>query len=282
MNVTNHNITVGNVEITSLSDGHLNFDPCAFFPSIDAGEWGPYPEALTGEHRVDLNIGSFLVRSDGRTILVDTGMGPKPDRASPHVYGELLDDMRDKAVAPEDVDMVVLTHLHRDHVGWNLRWDGDRCQPTFPRARYWLGEKDWEFFKADDAWQRFPTTPTCVLPLEELGLMELMVDNYSITSEITALLTPGHTPGHMSFLITSKGEKGLILGDAAHIPLQTHEMDWSSMGDEDPELANATRHSLFERLELEGILIAAGHFPAPGFGKLARLEGRRYWQPLQF
>ena len=112
--------------------------------------------------------------------------------------------------------------------------------------------------------------------------MELMVDNYSITSEITALLTPGHTPGHMSFLITSKGEKGLILGDAAHIPLQTHEMDWSSMGDENPELANATRHSLFERLEREGILIAAGHFPAPGFGKLARLEGRRYWQPLKF
>src|SRR3989442_6107475 len=120
----------------------------------------------------------------------------------------------------------------------------------------------------------------CVWPLAELGLVELMAGEHSITRELTALPTPGHTPGHVSLLITSRGERALVLGDAAHNPVQVHETDWVSRADMDPELTRQTRRALMERLEREAIIVAAGHFQAPGFGRIVRLEGRRYWHRL--
>jgi glyoxylase-like metal-dependent hydrolase (beta-lactamase superfamily II) len=110
--------------------------------------------------------------------------------------------------------------------------------------------------------------------------MELMAGEHPLTRELTALPTPGHTPGHMSILIASQGERALILGDVAHNPAQVHETDWVSRADMDPEQTKTTRRALMERLEREGMVVAAGHFPAPGFGKIVRLEGRRYWQVL--
>ena len=278
--MANNRVTIGNVEITALSDGALEFDLCDFYPSIPAGHWDPYEDDLTAEHRVQFNLGSFLVRSDGRTILVDTGLGPKPADAPDSGWGELLDDFSNRGIRPDEVDMVVMTHLHRDHVGWNLRSQGTRYEPTFPKARYWMGVKDWECCRSPEFRDRFPNAPSCVWPLEELGLMEFIDGEYALTSELTTLPTPGHTPGHMSIVVSSQGERGLILGDAAHSPVQVHETNWCSRADIDPEQTRATRRSLMERLEREGILIAAGHFPAPGFGKVVRLQGRRYWQAL--
>ena len=107
-----------------------------------------------------------------------------------------------------------------------------------------------------------------------------MHGEHRLTRDLTAMPTPGHTPGHMSILITSQGERGLILGDAAHNPAQLQETDWVSRADMDPEVTRQTRRALVERLEREQIVVAAGHFPAPGFGKVLRLQGRRYWQVL--
>ena len=128
--------------------------------------------------------------------------------------------------------------------------------------------------------ERFPNAPTCVWPLAELGLVELMHGEHHITRELTALPTPGHTPGHVSILITSQGERALVLGDVAHSPVQVREPDWVSRADMDPELTRQTRRALVERLEREAILVAAGHFQAPGFGRVVRLDGRRYWRGL--
>lgn len=268
-------IRVGNVEIMALSDGMLEFDLCNFFPTIPSDNWRPYESHLTEEHKVRFNLGSYLIRSSGRTILVDTGLGPKPAAAPDVPWGQLMRDFQAKGVRPEEVDMVVLTHLHRDHVGWNLLVQADKYVPTFPNARYWMSAKDWEVCHQPGVQaERFPNAPTCVWPLE------LVRGEHSITRELTALPTPGHTPGHMSILITSQGERALVLGDAAHSPAQVHETDWVSRADMDPELTRQTRRSLMERLEREEIVVAAGHFQAPGFGKIVRLEGRRYWQGL--
>ena len=111
-------------------------------------------------------------------------------------------------------------------------------------------------------------------------LIEFMEGEHSLTRELTTLPTPGHTPGHMSILITSQGERALILGDVAHNPAQVEETDWVSRADMDPELTRQTRRALMERLEREQTVVASGHFPAPGFGRIVRLEGRRYWQGL--
>jgi len=278
--MANNIIRIGNIEVMSLSDGMLEFDLCNFFPTISQEHWDPYTSHLTGEQKVRFNLGSFLVRADGRTILVDTGLGPKPADAPETPWGQLMGEFSTYGVRPADIEMVVMTHAHRDHVGWNLMAQGGRYTPTFPNARYWVSAKDWEACHKPDLKERFPNAPTCVWPLEELGLLQLMDGEYSLTPSLTTLPTPGHTPGHMSLLITSQGERALILGDVAHNPAQVHETDWVSRADMDPEETRRTRRSLMERLEREGLVVAAGHFPAPGFGKVIRLEGRRIWQVL--
>src|SRR5688572_6898005 len=274
-------VRIGNVEIVHLSDGILEFDLCNFFPTIPEAEWQPY-EAHLHVHRVRFNLGSYLIRSDGRTILVDTGLGPKPADTPSAAWGELLHDLAAKGVRPEDVDAVVMTHLHRDHVGWNLSSQNGRYVPTFPRAKYWMSRKDWDT-SHDPEFQpnRYPNAPTCVWPLEQLGLIEFMDGEHTITRELTAVPTPGHTPGHVSILVTSQNERALVLGDAAHSPVQLIDQpDWVSRADMDPDLTRQTRKALRDRLEREKILVAAGHFAAPGFGRVVRLEGKRYWQGL--
>jgi glyoxylase-like metal-dependent hydrolase (beta-lactamase superfamily II) len=279
--MANHIIRVGNVEIMSLSDGLLEFDLCNFFPTIPEERWHPYESHLTPERHVRFNLASYLVRSDGRTILVDTGLGPKPADMPEAAWGTLMHDFAANAVRPEDIDMVVMTHLHRDHVGWNLQSQSGKYVPTFPNARYWMSAKDWEACHQPEVQKdRFPNAPNCVWPLAEMGLMELMQGEHTLSRELTAIPTPGHTPGHMSILITSQGERALILGDVAHNPAQVHETDWVSRADMDVEVTKTTRRTLMERLEHEGMVVAAGHFPAPGFGKIVRLQGRRTWQVL--
>ena len=273
-------VTIGNVRITSLSDGVLDHDLCSFYPSIPAEDWGPYEDFLIAEHKIRFNLGSFFVRSDGINILVDTGLGPDPAFARESARGELLDDLMWKGVGLDEIDIVFMTHLHRDHVGWNLLPEGSGYRPTFPKARYWISAKDWEFFSRPENLEQYPTTKDCVLPLESLGLVELFEGERSVTREVTTWPTPGHTPGHMSILISSQGQRGLILGDVAHSPVQVHETEWCSRVDVDPEQTRVTRRSLMERLEGDGTLVASGHFPAPGFGKVVRAGGRRHWQPL--
>lgn len=278
-------VTVGGVEVIALSDGMLEFDLCNFFPDHKSdAEWQPYAQHLTAEHKVRFNLASYLLRSDGQTILVDTGMGARPVDAPETPWGELLVDFAAHGIRPEEVDRVVMTHLHRDHVGWNLTPDpaaGGRFVPTFPNARYWLSQKDWQASQDPEVMRaRFPNAATTFWPLAELGVAEFMAGETALTSELTAFPTPGHTPGHMSLRIHSQGQQAIILGDAIHSQAQVQETHWVSRADMDPEQTRSTRRALMEQLEQADILGIIGHFPAPGFGKVVRGEGRRYWQAL--
>ncbi|MDA1129531.1 MAG: MBL fold metallo-hydrolase [Chloroflexi bacterium] len=275
----NDKLTIGNVEITSLSDGVLEFDLCNFFPGIPEEDWKGQEDHLSASQGVSFNLACFLIKSDGHTIAVDTGLGPKLTPETP--WGELLDDLKAHGMQPEDVDMVVNTHAHRDHIGWNLISKDGKYTPTFPNAQYYLSATDWEACH-DPALieERFPNAPECVWPLEDLGVLNLMEDGHKITSEITTLATPGHTPGHMSLMISSQGENGLVLGDVLHNTVQIENTDWVSRADIDPEQTRITRRNLMDRLEREGIPVAAVHLARPGFGKIVREQGRRFWQVL--
>jgi glyoxylase-like metal-dependent hydrolase (beta-lactamase superfamily II) len=272
-------VVVGNVEITSLSDGLLTFDSREFYPSVSEEAWEPYRDQMTPEGLLTMNMGSFVLRSEGKTVLVDTGLGKsQPGSAVPG--GLLLEDFAARSIPVEEIDMVVTTHLHGDHVGWNLTREGDTYRPTFPNARYWVPRADWDLFTRRAGMQVFSHILHQVVPLESLGILELMEGEQQLTSEISALPTPGHTPGHTSVLVSSQGESAIIFGDAAHIPAQVQETDWSPRPDTDPELSRVTRRNLMDRIERDGSLIVAGHFPAPGFGRIVRLKERRYWQAL--
>ena len=272
-------LTIGNVEITSLSDGILEFDLCNFFPDIPGDDWKGQESHLSASHGVLFNLACFLIKSDGHIIAVDTGLGPKQTPETP--WGELLDDMKAHNLQPGDIDMVVMTHAHRDHVGWNLISQDGKYTPTFPNAQYYVSATDWAACHDPALIQdRFPNAPECVWPLEDLGILNLMEPDQQLTSEISTLATPGHTPGHMSLMISSQGENGLVLGDVLHNTAQIENTDWVSRADIDPAQTRITRRNLMDRLEREGILVAAVHLARPGFGKIVRENGRRFWQAV--
>ena len=278
--MADYTITIGNVTITAVSDGRMEMPVADFFPSVSSEEWEPYRDQLTPEGNIALNVGSFLLRSEGKTVLIDTGLGGADWGLQGAVFGLLLDDMRGKGVGVEDIDEVVITHLHRDHVGWNLVHDEGDVRPTFPNARYRIPKADWDIFTRRDGMAAFEYIREQVTPLKDLGVLDLMEGEQAVTGELTALPAPGHTPGHTCVRISSRGERGVILGDAAHHQAQAQETDWSPRADTDPDVSRATRRELMDRIERDGAVAASGHFPASGFGRLVRLKGRRYWQAL--
>ena len=262
-----HVTSVGNVELVSLTDGQGGGPPNAVFPESTIEQWrADFPELLDSNGDIHPRYGSVAIRSGGKLIIVDTGL-QAPD-------GTLLDEMRQKGVDRDAVDLVVTTHLHPDHVGWNLT----NGQPTFPKARYLVPRSDWEFWTQPSVLEGAAHISAQVIPLKDLNVMDLMDDEYNITDELTTISTPGHTPGHISIVISSAGERGFILGDVAHSPAQAHYTDWNPGFDMDKPLARQTRHRIIDRLEGDGSLVASGHFPAPGFGRFVRQEGRRIWQ----
>ena len=274
--------TVGNVEIQAFVDfSPPPFEPNHFFPEVPLEAWGPHKEHLNADGRFQTNFCFFLLRSQGQTILADTGLGAGPVADFGGARGSLMDHLQGAGVKPEDVDKVYITHIHPDHVGWNITLDGNSPRPTFPRARYLIPRGDWDFFRQTDMQEQNPCIKTSVLPLLDLGVMDLVDGDHAITSELSILNTPGHTPGHTSLLITSQGRRGMVLGDVAHSPAQVEEVNWNCGFDGQADLARQTRAQIMDRLEKEDITLAAGHFLFPNnIGKVIRGDGRRYWQPL--
>ena len=271
-------ITVGNVEIVQLLDLSLGFPFANVFPDVSAEQWAPYfdqyPDSGESADLWRSNAQCYALRSGGETLLIDTGFGPGPFAFLGGASGNLVPDMRAQGIEPEAVGRVAFTHLHGDHVGWSVSEDG---AATFANARYEVPQADWEAFRGDP---NSPHVAAQIEPLEALGVMDLVSGEYALTDEITAIPTPGHTPGHQSFVIASAGERAVILGDVIHHPAQTEETGWSPSFDTDGMLSAETRSALLERLEADGDLVAACHFPAPGFGHIVRVDGKRTFRAL--
>lgn len=254
--------------------------PDAFFEGVSAADWLPYQDILE-DGQIQLYYGHFFVRSMGKTVMVDTGMGPGPHPDRGNRTGDLLNQLRAQGVAPQDIDIVAHTHLHADHVGWNIDYSGGDPKPYFPNARYLVPRLDWEHFTQPEHLAEAPQVRDSVLPLERLGLMDLVDEGHRITDEITTLDTPGHTPGHQVILISSRGEKAMIVGDAIHSSVQIQEPDWCAGVDTSKPDSRRSRHALLERAESEGYVVAAGHFhPRQHIGRVVRARGRRWWEAV--
>jgi glyoxylase-like metal-dependent hydrolase (beta-lactamase superfamily II) len=274
-------IRVGNVEIVSLTDAdcEMPFPLDTVFPNAPAAAWDEHkqrhPEAFSPLGLWQAHVGSLLLRSGGRTVMVDTGIGPEPVAMLGGAAGTLTDDITAKGINLDEVSTVVLTHLHFDHVGWNML----NGQPLCPRARYVMGEADWEFFSKPEVQANFPPYFDRTLgDLKAMDRVDLVSGETTVTDEITLLPTPGHTPGHLAVLISSNGEKALITGDMIVHPAQVSEPGWIFGFDADADQAVATRRQVLDRLEAEGIKLIGCHFPSPGFGSIVRVEGKRYFQ----
>ena len=275
-----YTVRVGDAEIISVSDGHIHFAPSDFFPSVEYSEWDAYADHLTPDGLIRMNVGSFIIRVGDDVALVDTGLGEGDHPFDNSEWGLLAADLAAKGIAPDEINKVLITHLHRDHVGWNMVEKDGAPAPFFPNAMYYIPQADWDVFTRRAGMRMFAYIAEQVKPLMELDLLEFVEGEKPIGDCLTALPTPGHTPGHTSVLVSSADESAIILGDAAHVPAQAHHTDWSPRADTDPELSRQNRADLFDRMEKDHSLVVSGHFPVPGFGRLVRVEGRRYWQAL--
>jgi glyoxylase-like metal-dependent hydrolase (beta-lactamase superfamily II) len=270
-------ISIGSVEIVSVTDGVMRGPPSFFFSGIPPELYtAALGDDLAEDGMIAVKFGSFLVRSSGKTVLIDTGAGVK----NPVMRGgELLTNLEKLGVKPDDVDVVVNTHLHIDHVGWNCQAGDGGYAPTFPNATYWIARKEWDFWTGPDVDGEEPYMPTDVLPLKDSPQLYLADGEEAITPELSLLPTPGHTPGHTSIAIASGGETAIVLGDVAHHPLNLVRI-WVASVDELPRVSRRTKRALLERLITEHIIVAGGHFSPHSFGRIVQVDGQRAWQPL--
>ena len=281
---------VGSVEITVLHDAEVASPFSQSFPDVPQEAWEPfltrYPDAFIGRDSRRTHFECYLVRSQGRTLLVDTGLGTSKtnpgtvDQMFGGTQGVLLDELKAAGYKPGDIDTVFLTHLHLDHVGWNMTESRGRGVPTFPNARYIGNEADWTAFNTpnDSEIFGFSWWDDTVAPLRKAGVLDLVTGETKINSELTIIPTPGHTPGSMSLVIDSGGDRAYLMGDVFHGPAQVTETDWVFRFDMDSDGAARTRRDILERAERENAAMAICHHS--GFGRVVRENGQRYWRVL--
>jgi len=258
-------VRLGSLDITPISDGFFKLPP-AYFSQED---WGRHADLAAADGTIEIPIGCFLIRTGESTVLVDAGLGPI--KTEQFGGGALLDGLRDAGCAPEDVDLVLLTHLHLDHIGWTVQ----NGTAVFPNATVRFGSQDLGQFVYTD--KPDPFSAPVVEVLEAAGCIEVIDDDGEVAPGISTLHAPGHTLGHRCVVLSSGDERALLLGDTVTCPIQLEETDWGAMSDVDPQLAKRTRQAMFDELEGSGDLAIAAHFPGLEFGRVLRGEGKRYF-----
>ena len=210
---------------------------------------------------------------------MDTCIGNDKQRSIPNwtnLQLPFLADLKEAGYDRHDIDTVLCTHLHFDHVGWNTMLVDGQWVPTFPDARYLIGKTEYEYWNSVDAdSMNEGIMEDSVQPVMDAGLVELVDLHHRICDEVRLEPTPGHTPGHISVHISSCGEEALITGDCIHHPCQIEKVHWSSSADHDPQRSEHTRHQLLEKYGDTGVLVIGTHFATPTAGYL-RKNGDHY------
>ena len=290
---------LSDVEIWRLLESDDALMPLArFFPELTAEALAPHragliphalrPHAETGEDWIRLPVQAFLIRTPRRTILVDACVGD--DKTVPHLpqWHRRKDPRFMAALAaagarPEDVDLVLCTHLHVDHVGWTTRLSNGRWVPTFPNARVLTTAEDLAFAEdralADPEGAAGRVFAETLAPLIEAGVVETVPPDHQPDEAVRLRPTPGHTPGHVSVEILA-GEGALVTGDFIHSPLQCALPDLNPVVDADKARAAATRRAMLEELAETRRLTLATHFPLPSAGRIARDGPAFAWTPI--
>src|SRR5215468_8625452 len=228
------------------------------------------PHFLDERGRLLMSIHSFIVQAPGLTVLVDTCVGNDKPRENPNwnmLRTDFLERLGAAGFPPESIDLVLCTHLHVDHIGWNTRLENGRWVPTFPRARYLFARKEWEHWSTRDGDEYGPIIADSVRPVVEAGRADLVEADHRINDELVLEPTPGHTPGHVSLRIRSEGREAVITGDLMHHPIQCGEPDWNSNFCDDQAMARATRRAFCARYADRDVTILGTHFGSPNAGR---------------
>jgi glyoxylase-like metal-dependent hydrolase (beta-lactamase superfamily II) len=294
-------ITLGNVTITRVWEyfGSVEMTPDTFFPESPKEVWNGgaswlTPHFLDSETNiVNSAIQTWLLRSGGKTILVDTGVGNHKDRPYAPVWNRLetgfLANLARAGVAPEDVDIVINTHLHIDHVGWNTYLNGRQWIPTFPNATYLMPKDDFDFWNPENDHKPLlgrgnqNVFEDSVAPVHQAGQTLLWENSHQIDADLRLDAAPGHTPGSSVLTLTSGTDRAVFVGDMLHSPVQILEPDSNSCFCEDPAGARATRRKVLGWAADNNALVIPAHLGGHGAAEVAR-EGDKFaikgWAPF--
>jgi glyoxylase-like metal-dependent hydrolase (beta-lactamase superfamily II) len=280
-------ITLGDVEISRVFERRVTRMPrVVVFPDTDPELWRRNAGWLepdffdAGADDVVFSMQTWVLRSEGRTILVDTGVGNGKERPAMPAFHRLdtdfLDSLSAAGVRPDDVDLVVCTHVHGDHVGWNTYRSGDEWLPTFRNARYVISRADFDYWNPANG---HPTRSgprmanvfeDSVAPVHRSGQTVLWEDHHDIDANLRLDPAPGHTPGAAVLTLRSGADRAVFVGDLLHTPLQIVEPAVSPCFDEDEALSRATRRRVLDSIVADNALMLPAHFPAAGAVEVSR------------
>jgi glyoxylase-like metal-dependent hydrolase (beta-lactamase superfamily II) len=244
-------------------------------------DWEPHlhwlqPKVIDpGNGKLILPHQSYVIRTRHQDILIDGCVGndkDRPERSHWHRRTQMdyLDGLTALGLRPEDIEIVMCTHLHSDHVGWNTRLVNGHWVPTFPNAKYHFSRAEFEFWHAEN--EKSPQTHfvDSILPVEQAGNAVLVENDFELEDSIWLEPTPGHTPDHYAIHLSSNGKEMVMSGDLIHCPVQCLHPDWRPGPDIDPVLARQTRRAFLERYCETNVIVCTAHFPLPSAGYVLR------------
>lgn len=274
---------IGDVKVTKIVEMEVPGGTRFILPDATKEACLPFewmmPHFMTPEGRLVMSIHALVIETPDRRIVVDTCIGNDKKRRIP-AWSDLslpfLEDMEKAGYPVDSIDTVMCTHLHVDHVGWNTRLVDGKWQPTFQNARYLMAEPEFVYWRDQDTDEDSQVIfGDSVQPVFDAGLVDMVETTHQICPEVKLLPTHGHTPGHVSVLIESKGEKAMITGDFVHHPCQMARIDWCSSADYDRDAAMETRRKVFAEFAETPTLIIGTHFAGATAGYLKR-DGDAY------
>jgi glyoxylase-like metal-dependent hydrolase (beta-lactamase superfamily II) len=273
------------------------FLPAFLFPDYDPAVLEEHPELAApsfyhaASGRLMSSMQSWLLRTGDHVVVIDTGCGNDKIRENEEFrrFHKLdlpyLDRLAACGVRPADVTMVINTHLHVDHVGWNTRLTDGRWVPTFPNARYLIGRHELAHWRDPEAGPKLhpwgiPVIADSVDPVVEAGLVDLVDDGDTILPGVSVFAVPGHTAGQLAVRLESAGQQGIFTADVFHQPMQIARPAWNSRFCEVPDAAIATRRRLFEDAADSQAVLFPSHTGAPHAGRVARTGAGFRFVPL--
>lgn len=237
------------------------------------GKW-MIPHFADENGRLRMSIHALVLESEGRRIVVDTCIGNDKRRDFPGwnmLQTSFLSDLENAGFPRDSIDLVLCTHLHVDHVGWNTMLVDGKWVPTFPRARYLMGRTEYEHWSTNQSRPDMQLIlEDSVTPILDAGLATLVETDHVLCDEVSLVPTIGHTPGHCSVRIVSGGEEALITGDFMHHPCQIAHPEWATLADSDPDQGIRTRLAMFEKLAGGPVLVIGTHFAGATAGRIVR------------